>query len=151
METTVQIFISWKPDEVPFGPRCILTWKIYPIVLVNCTIIQYDFYKHCSTELAALELTDIIHEEIFKSVFTYNHELYETETSSHGMLHQYIPRVLLVPVMYYWNIIRVSIKPYGKVRTHSISTFVCHVKSYMISSYSYGCIQMNYYIWHRNP
>ena len=33
-----------------------------------------------------------------------------------------------------------------KVRTHSISTFVSHVKSYMISSYSSECIQMNCYI-----
>ena len=34
-----------------------------------------------------------------KSMFTYNNELYETETGSHGMI-QCIPHVLLVPVMF---------------------------------------------------
>ena len=30
-----------------------------------------------------------------------------------------------------------------------IDTFVSHIKSYMISSYSYGCIQMNWYTCQR--
>ena len=38
----------------------------------------------------------------------------------------------------------------GKVRTHTIGTFVAHSKSYMISSYSYERSQMNCYLCQRN-
>ena len=38
----------------------------------------------------------------------------------------------------------------GKVRTHTIGTFVAHSKSYMISSYFYECTQMNSYLCQRN-
>ena len=89
-----------------------------------------------------------------KSMFTYNHELYEKETHSHGMLHLYLTRTASAR-----NVVRHRIPEIllgfpanlmGKVRTHSISTFVSHVKSYMMSSCSSECIQINFYICQRN-
>ena len=40
--------------------------------------------------------------------------------------------------------------PMEKVGTHGIGTFVSHIKSYLIYSYSYVCIQMNCFICQRN-
>ena len=115
--------------------------KVKDIFDVQCLKLWYKFVNN---ELPYF----------FKSMLTYNHELYETETRSHGMLHVYptrtagarnvvrhrIPELLL---KFQANLMR-------KVRTHSISTFVSHVKSYIISSYSSECIQMNCYICQRN-
>ena len=87
-------------------------------------------------------------------MFTYNHELYEMETHSHGMLHLYPTRTASAR-----NFVRHRIPELllefpanlmGKVSTHSIIAFVYHVKSYKISSYSSKCIQMNCYVCQRN-
>ena len=108
--------------------------KVKDIFDVRCLKLWYEFVNN---ELPSF----------FKSVFTYNFQIYETEIRSHGMLHLYptrtagarnvvrhrIPKLLLeFPV----NLI-------GKLCTHSIGTFVSHVKSYMISSYSSECIQIS--------
>ena len=83
----------------------------------------------------------------FKSMFTYNHELYETDTYSYGMLHLYPTRTAGAR-----NVVRPRIPDLllefpahltGKFRIHSIGTFVAHIKSYMIISYSYEYTQMN--------
>ena len=90
----------------------------------------------------------------FKSMFNYNHGLYETETCSHDMLHLYPTRTAGA-----CNVVRHHIPELllefpanlmAKVCTHSIRTFVSRVKSYMITSYSSECIQINCYICQRN-
>ena len=116
--------------------------KVKDIFDVQCLKLWYKFVNN--------EL------RYFKSMFTYNHELYETETRSHGMLHLYPTRTAGAR-----NVVRHRIPELllefptnliGKVRTHNISTFVSHVKSYMsmISSYSSEWFQMNCYICQRN-
>ena len=81
-------------------------------------------------------------------MFTYNHELYETETHSHGMPQVYATRTASAHYVVRHHIPELLLEfPWGKVRTHSISTFVSHVKFNMISSYSSACIQMNCYIY----
>ena len=121
--------------------NCLEILKVKDIFDVQCLKLWYKFVNN---ELPYF----------FKSMFTYNHELYETETRSHGMLHLYLTRTAGAR-----NVVRHRIPELllefpanlmGKVRTHSISTFVSHVKSYMISSYSSECIQMNCYICQRN-
>ena len=115
--------------------------KVKDIFHVQCLKLWYEFFNN---ELPYF----------FKSIFTYNHELYETETRSHGMLYLYPMRTAGAR-----NVVRSRIPEIllefpanimGKVRTHSISTFVSHVKSYMINSYPSECIQMNCYICQRN-
>ena len=65
-------------------------------------------------------------------MFTYNHELYETETRSHGMLHLYPTRTAGAH-----NVVRHRIPDQflefptqlmEKMRTYSIGSFVAHVK-----------------------
>ena len=108
---------------------------------VQCLKLRYKFVNN-----------ELPH--FFKSMFTYNHELYETETRSHGMLHLYPTRtagarnVVTHPIPDL--LLEFSAHLTGKVRTHSIGTFVAHIKSYMISSYSYEFTQMNCYICQRN-
>ena len=102
------------------------------------------WYKFVNNELS----------HFFKSMFTYNHELYETETHSHGMLHLYPTGTAGAR-----NVVRHRIPDLllefpahltGKVRTHSIEICVAHIKSYMTSSHSYECTQMSCYICQRN-
>ena len=108
--------------------------KVKDIFDVQCLKLWYKFVNN---ELSYF----------FKSMLTYNHELYETETRSHSMPHLYPTRTAGAR-----NVVRhrspellfeFPANLMGKVLTHSISTFVSHVKSYMISSHSSECIQMN--------
>ena len=115
--------------------------KVIDIFDVLCLKLRYKFVNN---ELPYF----------YKSMFTYNHELHETETRSHGMLHLYPTRtagarnvvIHRTPEL----LLEFPANLMGKVRTHNIRTFVSHVKSYMISSYSSECIQMNCYICQRN-
>ena len=53
--------------------------KVKDVFDVQCLKLWYKFVNN-----------ELLY--FFKSMFTYNHELYETETHSHGMLHLYPTR-----------------------------------------------------------
>ena len=106
--------------------------KVNDIFDVQCLKLWYKF----------------VHNELphfFKSMFTYNYELYEQETCSPGMLHLYPTRtadarndvIHCIPVM----LLKFPTHLEGKVRTHSIGTFVAHIKSYMICWYSMSALR----------
>ena len=87
--------------------------KVKDIFDVHCLKL---WYKFVNSELPYF----------LKSMYTYNHELYETETRSHGMFHLYPTRTAgackvvrhRIPVL----LLEFSANLMGKVRTHSIST-----------------------------
>ena len=99
--------------------------KVKDIFDVQCLKLWYKFVNN-----------ELPH--FFKSMFTYNHELYETETRSYSMLHLYPSRTAGTRnvVRYPDILLKFPAHLVGKVRTRSIGTFIAHIKSYMISSYS---------------
>ena len=87
-------------------------------------------------------------------MFTYNHELYETETRSHGMLHLYPTRTAGAH-----NVVRHRIPDQflefptqlmEKMRPTVLVLLLLMWSFFVISSNSDEWIQMNCYIYQRN-
>ena len=108
--------------------------EVKDIFDVQCLKLWYKFINNGLTHF-------------FKSMFTYNHELYLTETRSHGMLHLYLTCTAGARSVVRHRINDILLKfpahLTGKMRTHSFGTSVAQIKSYMISLYSYEFTQMN--------
>ena len=131
------------------------------MTLSKCNAHTEPFFK----ELKLLEVKDIFDVQCmkfwykftngllpkcFRCMFRYNHEIHDIETRSHDSLHlfstwtsgarlvlrHYIPELLQ----------KLPDDVLRKVRTHSIDTFVSHVKTYLIDLYSYVCSVPNCFV-----
>ena len=115
--------------------------QIAQSVLPIITNSKYNAYTDpLFKDLEMLKVNDLFDVQCLKSMFTYNYELYEPETCSPGMLHLYPTRTAgarnyvrhRIPDM----LLKFPTHLTGKVRTHSIGTFVAYIKSYTICWYS---------------
>ena len=104
--------------------------KIKDIFDVQCMKFLYKFVNNKVTIY-------------FASMFRYNHELYEIQTRSHERLHLYPFRTSNAPNALRHRIPELLCKfPTAileKARTHSIMSFVSHVKYHLIDSYCCEC------------
>ena len=86
----------------------------------------------------------------FRSMFTYNNEIYDIETRSHDKLHLFPTRTTGAR-----NVLRHRIpellREYpedliNEVKSHSLEAFVSHIKSQVIDSYSFNCNELDCYV-----
>ena len=88
--------------------------------------------------------------KFFRCMFRYNHEIHDIETRSHDSLHLFPTRTSgarLVLRHYIPELLqKLPDDVSRKVRTHSIDTFVSHVKTYLIDLYSYVCSVPNCFV-----
>ena len=86
----------------------------------------------------------------FASMFRYNHELYDIQTTSHELLHLYPVRTSNVLNAVRHRIPELFCKYPTAVleiaRTHSITSFTSHVKFHLLDSYCTDCLIPQCYI-----
>ena len=111
--------------------------KVKDIFDVQCMKFWYTF-------------TNGLLPRFFRCMFRYNHEIHDIETRSHDSLHLFPTRTSgarLVLRHYIPELLqKLPDDVLRKVRTHSIDTFVSHVKTYLIDLYSYVCSVPNCFV-----